>query len=305
MTRFILWRIVQFPLVLAAIYLATFLLAWIAPGSPFETERHLDPIVQHDLQARFFADSPAHFLAHYPIAILHGDFGPSMSYQGWTVGQVLKSSLPISITLGLFALTIAVIFGCTLGALAAIRRGGMIDLFSIVMTLGGVSLPGFVAAGLLLVIFSDVLNWFPGGGWGGISHLILPATALSLAPLAYILQLTRVSMLEVIGEDYVRTARAKGLSRSTVVWKHCLRNAILPVFTYLGPAAAAAMTGSFVVEYVFNIPGIGQHFVNGVKNRDQTLILGTVMVYSAFLLGLNLLVDIGYSFIDPRIQVDR
>jgi oligopeptide transport system permease protein len=158
---------------------------------------------------------------------------------------------------------------------------------------------------LLLVIFSDVLNWFPGGGWGGISHLILPATALSLAPLAYILQLTRVSMLEVIGEDYVRTARAKGLSRSTVVWKHCLRNAILPVFTYLGPAAAAAMTGSFVVEYVFNIPGIGQHFVNGVKNRDQTLILGTVMVYSAFLLGLNLLVDIGYSFIDPRIQVDR
>ena len=183
------------------------------------------------------------------------------------------------------------------------RRGGFIDLLSVIATLSGVSLPGFVAAGLLLILFSDRLHWFPSGGWGGLSHLILPSLALSLAPLAYISQLTRVSMLDVLGDDYIRTARAKGLARSVVIWRHCFRNAILPVFSYLGPAAANALTGSFVIEYVFNIPGLGQHFVNGVKNRDIPLILGTVMVYSFFLLGLNLLVDLGYALVDPRIDI--
>jgi oligopeptide transport system permease protein len=303
MLRFALYRIVQFPLVLAVIYLLTFLLVWIAPGSPFETERKLDPTVKVELEKQYHADTALHFLEHYPLAMLHGDFGPSLSYQGWSVGSVLKSSLPISVTLGLFALTIATIGGCGLGTLAAVRRGGAVDLLSVMVTLLGVSLPAFVAAGVLLAIFSDKLHWFPGGGWGGIRHLILPAAALSLAPLAYIAQLTRVSMLEVLSEDYVRTARAKGLSRSVVIWRHGFRNAVLPVFSYLGPAAAAALTGSFVVEYVFNIPGLGQHFVNGVKNRDQTLILGTVMVYSFFLLGLNLLVDLGYAFVDPRIEL--
>jgi oligopeptide transport system permease protein len=303
MTRFLLYRLIQFPLVLAAIYLATFFLVWVAPGSPFEGEKKLSPVVAAELKSQYHADTPLHFLEYYPLNMLKGDFGPSMSYQGWSVGSVMKSSLPISITLGLFGLTIAVLAGCTLGTLAAVRRGGVIDLLSVVSTLVGVSLPGFVSAGLLLAIFSDNLHWFPAGGWGGLRHLALPALALSLAPLAYIAQLTRVSMLEVLGEDYIRTARAKGLSRSVVIWRHGFRNAILPVFTYLGPAAAGALTGSFVIEYVFNIPGLGQHFVAGVKNRDQTLILGTVMVYSFFLLGLNLLVDLGYAFVDPRIDV--
>jgi oligopeptide transport system permease protein len=303
MLRFVLWRILQYPLVLAAIYLVTFVLVWIAPGSPFETERMLDPTVKLELERQYHADTALHFLSYYPRAMLHGDFGPSLSYQGWSVGSVLKSSLPISITLGLFGLTIATLGGCALGTLAAVKRGGAVDLLTVITTLVGVSLPGFVSAGVLLVVFSDHLHWLPSGGWGGVQHLILPATALSLAPLAYIAQLTRVSMLEVLSEDYVRTARAKGLSRSAVIWRHGFRNAVLPVFTYLGPAAAAALTGSFVVEYVFNIPGLGQHFVNGVKNRDQTLILGTVMVYSFFLLGLNLLVDLGYAFVDPRIEI--
>jgi oligopeptide transport system permease protein len=303
MIRFFIWRILQFPLVLAVIYLATFFLVWVAPGSPFETERKLSPVVKEQLEKQYHADTPWNFLSHYPLAMLHGDFGPSLSYQGWSVGSVMSTSLPISITLGLFGLTIAVFVGCALGTLAAVRRGGVIDVLSVIATLAGVSLPGFVSAGILLAIFSDKLKWFPSGGWGGMSHLVLPAIALSLAPLAFIAQLTRVSMLDVLGDDYVRTARAKGLSRSTVIWRHCFRNAILPVFSYLGPAAAAALTGSFVIEYVFNIPGLGQHFVNGVKNRDQTLILGTVMVYSFFLLGLNLLVDLGYAFIDPRIEM--
>jgi oligopeptide transport system permease protein len=305
MIRFIGWRLVQFPLTLAVIYLLTFLLAWVAPGTPFgNTERKLDPKVEAQLEAQFHADSAWKFLGYYPWQMIrHGDLGPSMSYMGWTVNDVLRYCLPVSVTLGIFGLTIAVIFGCGIGVLAAVRRGGFFDFASLAIALIGISLPSFVAAGLLLTIFSDHLHWFPGGGWNGIRSMVLPAVALALMPMAYIARLTRVSMLDILGDDYVRTARAKGLSRSKVIWRHCFRNAFLPVFTYLGPAAAGTLTGSFVVEYVFNIPGLGQHFVNAVKNRDQTLILGTVIIYALMLLSLNLLVDIGYAFIDPRIDV--
>jgi oligopeptide transport system permease protein len=182
--------------------------------------------------------------------------------------------------------------------LAAVRRGGWVDWAGMSLTLIGISLPSFVTAAILLIFFSGHWHIFPVGGWGSISHMILPSIALSLAPMAYIVRLTRVAMLDTLGSDFVRTARAKGLSRSLVIWKHCLRNAFLPVFSFLGP-----LTGSFVVEKVFNVPGLGQHFVNSVLNRDQTLILGTVMVYSLFLLAFNLLVDIGYTFIDPRIDL--
>jgi ABC-type dipeptide/oligopeptide/nickel transport system permease component len=203
----------------------------------------------------------------------------------------------------MFGLTIATFAGVTLGALAAVRRGGPVDYLSLAVALVGISVPSFVTAAGLLVAFTVRLHWFPVGGWGSISDLVLPGVALSLLPMAYIARLTRAAMLDVLGSDYVRTARAKGLSRSTVIWKHCLRNACLPVLSYLGPAAATALTGSFVVEQVFSIPGLGQHFVNSVRNRDQTLVLGTVIVYSAFLLTLNLLVDVGYAFVDPRIDV--
>ncbi len=304
MARYLIWRLAQFPLVLAIIYLLTFLLAWVAPGSPFQqTDRKLDPMVERQLKEQYHAASAWDFLGHYPLAMLHGDFGPSMTHQGWSVGQIIAVSLPVSVTLGLFALTIATLGGCALGTAAAVGRGGPVDVFGVGVALLGISLPGFITAGLLLAVVSDHLHLLPGVGWGGLRHLVLPAVALALAPLAYIAQLTRVSMLDVLGDDYVRTARAKGLARSAVIWRHCFRNAVLPVFTYLGPAAAAALTGSFVVEQVFNLPGLGQHFVDGVKNRDQTLILGTVMVYSVVLLGLNLLVDVGYVFIDPRIDL--
>jgi ABC-type dipeptide/oligopeptide/nickel transport system permease component len=187
------------------------------------------------------------------------------------------------------------------GTLAAVRRGGVLDWSSLSITLIGISLPSFVTAALLLMLAA---KWkMPIGGWGRISDMILPGVALSLAPMAYIVRLTRVSMLDVLGFDYVRTARAKGLSRTIVVWKHCLRNAFLPVLSYLGPAAAVTLTGSFVVEKVFNIPGLGQHFVNSVLNRDRTLILGVVMVYSVFLLAFNLMVDIAYAWVDPRIDI--
>lgn len=307
MLRFIAWRIAQLPLILAIVYVITFALVWIAPGSPYENnDRALSEAAKADLKARFHAQSWEQFLGYYPLRIIrYGDFGPSLSYEGWTVNDILRSALPVSIALGLVAILIALIAGSAVGVTAAMRRGGMLDFLSLTIALIGVSLPAFVVAGLLIVVFSDWLHWLPSGGWGGLRQMALPSLALSLMPMAYIARLTRVSMLDTLGNDFIRTARAKGLPRWTIVWKHAFRNAFLPVFTYLGPATAYAMTGSFVVESVFNIPGLGQHFVNGVKNRDQTLILGTVLVYAAFLLTLNLLVDIGYALVDPRIEISE
>jgi len=303
MLQMALWRIAQFPLILAVIYLLTFTLAWVAPGNPFANEKNMDPTVIANLEKRFHARSAGEFLWHYPKNIvLHGDFGPSMQYREWSVNDIIFASLPVSVALGIFAVAIATFVGVGVGTLAAVKRGGFLDWTSLSIALIGISLPSFVTAALLLM-FAAKTKIVPAGGWGSVSSAILPAIALSLLPMAYIVRLTRVSMLDVLGSDFVRTARAKGLSRSIVVWKHCLRNAFLPVLSYLGPAAAFAMTGSFVVEKVFNIPGLGQHFVNSVLNRDRTLILGVVLVYSVFLLTFNLLVDIAYAWVDPRIDV--
>ena len=304
MLRFIAARVLQFPLVLAAVYVLTFLLAWVAPGSPFEGERKLDPVVIEGLKKRFHAESAWQFLGYYPWKLItERDFGPSLTNKEWSVGDLLASALPVSLTLGLCAMTLAVVVGVAVGTLAAVKRGGFFDWFSLTLALGGISIPSFVAAGLLVAVFCTRLHWFPYGSWGRPADIVLPAVALSLIPMAYIARLTRVSMIDVLGSDYVRTARAKGLTKTSVVWKHCLRNAFLPVLSYLGPAAAYALTGSFVVEKVFNVPGLGDHFVNSVLNRDQTLILGTVMVYSFVLLTLNLVVDVLYAVVDPRIDV--
>jgi oligopeptide transport system permease protein len=278
-------------------------MAWVAPGDPFTNEKNLDPIVKESLKKRFHANSPGEFLMYYPYRVItSGDFGNSMLYQEWSVTDIIKSALPVSVTLGLWAMLIAVTFGVVIGTLAAVNRGGVFDWSSLSIALVGISLPGFVVAALLLM-FAAATRWFPIGGWGRISDLILPGIALSLGPMAYIARLTRVSMLDTLGADFVRTARAKGLSRGIVIWKHCLRNSFLPVLSYLGPATATTMVGSFVVERVFNIPGLGQHFVNSVLNRDRTLILGVVMVESALILAFNLLVDIAYAWVDPRIDI--
>ncbi len=305
MIQLLAWRLAQFPLILAIIYLITFAFVWVAPGSPFGAgERKLNEAAETALKQKFHAESWQQFLGFYPYNVIrHGDFGPSMQYGEWSVNDILKSALPVSITLGLFALTLGAILGVGIGTLAAVHRGGVFDWLSLSLVLLGISLPSFISAALLLSIFAGKLGWFPIGGWGTLGDIVLPGVALSLAPMAYIARLTRVSMIDVLSSDYVRTAVAKGLSRHVVIWKHCVRNAFLPVLSYLGPAAAATLTGSFVVEKVFSIPGLGQHFVNSILNRDRTLILGTVMVYSVFLLVFNLLVDVGYAFVDPRIDV--
>lgn len=303
MPKLLLYRLLQFPLILAVIYIVTLGLAWVAPGSPFEGERNMNPQALAQLKERFRADSFFGFLTFYPVQIVTRlDFGPAMSLPGQQVSELIGQRLPRSLALGAIALAIATVVGTIVGTLAAVYRGKTFDWSSMVFTLVGISMPGFVVAGVLSLIFIANLQWVS-GGWGTLEKMILPALALSLAPMAYITRLTRVSMLDVLGADYVRTARAKGCSKPKVIFKHCLRNAFLPVFSYLGPAAAATLTGSFVVEQIFSIPGMGQLFVLSVQNRDQTLILGTVMVYSVMLLTFNLLVDLGYGLIDPRIDI--
>lgn len=305
MFRFIAIRIAQFPLILAIIYLVTFLLAWIAPGSPFERERPLPEHVQRALAERFNAGSWQQFLTTYPVRMLQGDFGPSFTYEGRSVGDIISAGLPVSVTLGLLGMLIAIVFGVTIGTLAAVRQNGVLDWISLTIALIGVSIPSFVVAALLRTVFTYWWPIVPLGQWDwSLQRMILPAIALSLLPMAYITRLTRVSMIDVLSSDYVRTARAKGLSRFKVIAKHCLRNALLPVMSYIGPATAATLVGSFVVEVVFQIPGLGEFFVRSVQARDQPMILGTVMVYSVLLLSLNLLVDIAYTVVDPRIAYE-
>jgi len=307
MAKFIAFRVLQFPLILAVIYLGTFALCWVAPGDPFSrTDKKLSPVVEESLRRRFHAQSWYTFVAYYPVRVIfHGDFGPSLAHPSESVNDVIRERLPVSMTLGALALAIATVAGVSIGTLAAVKRNGALDWTSLLVALIGISVPSFVAASLLALAFAVLLPIFPRDGWVWTrpGDMVLPAIALSLLPMAYVTRLTRVSMIDVLGADYVRTARAKGLSKGRVIWKHCLRNALLPVLSYLGPAAATTLVGSFVVEKVFNIPGLGQVFVDSVLDRDQTLIIGSVLVEAGFLLALNLVVDVLYCFVDPRIEV--
>ncbi len=314
--RMIATRLLQLPLILLAIYTITFMLIWIIPGNPLEKPEGRRPPAEivDAMQARYNLDDPVVFYGDY-LSGVSGldwvlgdregpviDFGPSLRHENWTVNEILAAQLPVSILLGLSAVSLACLIGIGAGVLGAVRPGSLLDLGSLLLALVGISLPAFVIGTLLLVIFAVHLGWFPVGGWGEPGHIVLPALALSLPFAAYIARLTRSGMLEELQSDHVRTARAKGMPEYTVVLKHALKNALLPVLSYLGPATAAAMTGSFVVEKVFAVPGVGTHFVDAVLGKDITLILAVVLVYSAMLVLLNLCVDVLYRWIDPRIE---
>ncbi len=316
--RLVGWRLVQLPLILLVIYTITFALAWLIPGNPLEQPEGRRPpaeIVQA-MEARYNLDDPMGFYVDYLGGVtgfdwvVSGgegsiiDFGPSLRHENWTVNEILASQLPVSIVLGLSAIMLACVIGLLAGILGALRPGGWIDVLTLLIALVGISLPAFVTGTFLLVVFAVSMGLFPVGGWGDASHIVLPAVALSLPFAAYIARLVRTGMLEELRSDHVRTARAKGLPERIVVFKHALKNAFLPVLSYLGPATAAAMTGSFVVEKVFAVPGIGTHFVDAVLGKDITLITGVVLVYSTMLVLLNLVVDVLYHWADPRIQLD-
>lgn len=327
-------RLLQLPIVLGAVFALTLTLSWAIPGNPLDNPdgRRPPPEVQAAMLAQYRLDSFWSFATSYvaqatgvsyawdmasgdmareaqhaidagqapPVRRIF-DLGPSLQYRDRNVNEIIGAAMPVSISLGLAAIGFALVVGLGAGIVGAIRPGSIADHATLSLALIGISLPTFVTATALALVFCVWLAWVPVGGWGGVRQMILPALALSLPFAAYIARLTRMGMIEQMGADYIRTARAKGVPESRVILRHALKNAFLPVLSYLGPACAMAMTGSFVVERVFSVPGMGQHFVSAVQNKDLFLIIGVVLVFSTMLILLNLCVDVLYRWADPRI----
>ena len=316
MTGLIVRRLLQIPVILLVIYTITFTLAWLVPGNPLqnpEGRRPPEEIMQAMLE-QYKLDSYWGFYWDYlgkatGVSWALGrndrpfDLGPSLKHADWTVNEILAAGLPVSVTLGLAAILLACAIGITAGVIGAIRPGTWLDFLTLIVALVGISLPTFVIGTALLVVFAVRFGLFPIGGWGNLSHLALPAVTLALPFAAYIARLTRFGMADQLESDYVRTARAKGVPEWRVVIRHALKNAFLPVLSYLGPASAIALTGSFVVEKVFAVPGIGTHFVDAVLSKDLTLIMGVVLTYATMLIVFNLIVDVLYRWVDPRIEL--
>ncbi|MEX2218737.1 MAG: ABC transporter permease [Phycisphaerales bacterium] len=335
MTGLILRRLAQLPFILLAIYSLTLALAWLIPGNPLlkPEGRQPPPEVQEAMKAQYNLDSfPRFYLSYLENAAgvkylresLSGeagrrreraeaaglapppryifDLGPSLQYRDQTVNEIIRGSLPVSVTIGAGAILLALLLGVGAGVVGAVRPNSFADLATLTVALVGISLPSFVIGTGLLLVFAVWLQWLPVAEWGRPRDMVLPVVTLSLPFAAYIARLTRMGMIDTLSADFIRTARAKGLSETRVLLKHALKNAFLPVLSYLGPAAALAMTGSFIVERVFNVPGMGQHFVNGVQNKDLFLIIGVVLIFATMLILFNLAVDVLYRWVDPRIE---
>jgi len=301
---YIFRRLAGFLPVLFIIISLSFFMMRLAPGGPFDQERALPDQVRANIEARYHLEEPLwRQYLRYVGEVARGDLGPSFRYPDRSVNELLALGFPVSLTLGLCALGVALALGGTAGILSGLRRNAFVDYLTMTFALAGVSVPNFVLGPILMLVFALGLGWLPVAGWGTWRHLILPSVTLGTFYAAYVARLTRAGMLEVIGQDFIRTARAKGLREATVVLRHALPGAILPVITYLGPASAAILTGSVVVETIFSIPGIGRYFVGGALNRDYTMVLGTVVFYSVLLLVFNLVVDVLYAYLDPRVQV--
>ena len=283
---------------------AAFFLMRAAPGGPFDDERVMPEEIRAQIEAAYHLDEPLwrQYLI-YMGNLAQGDLGPSFRYEGRTVNELIGEGLPVSLTIGGLALALALTLGILAGTTAALRRGRATDHIVMGLSMTGISIPNFVIAPLLILGFAVYLGWLPAGGWEGASwrHLVLPVIALGLPQVAYVARLLRGSLIEVLSSDYIRTARAKGLPGRTIVLRHALRPALLPVLSYLGPAAAALITGSVVMEQIFGIPGLGRHFVQGALNRDYTLVLGLVLFYGALIIAFNFVVDVLYGVLDPRV----
>ena len=285
------------------VYTLTFLMVIAVPGNPFQQGQHrVAAETEMALRARYHMDDNWLYYWEFLRGAARLDFGPTFMYADWTCNQIIGSALPVSVLIGILAMLTAVMIGVPLGVWAAQHKNSWIDISCLALVLVGISLPTFVTGTSLIVLFCVSWKLLPIGGWGGVSHLVLPVITLALPFTAYIARLTRSGMFDVLSQDFVRTAFAKGLAPRRVVWHHALKPALLPVVGYLGPATAQALTGSFVVEKVFGVPGIGQHFVNAALNRDAGLMLGAVLVFSTLLVLFNMLADAAYTLIDPRIR---
>lgn len=305
MVRFIFIRLAQAIPVLGAVALLTFFMARAIPGGPFDAERKVSPEVMKQIERYYGLDLPLHeqFLRYMGNLMLRGDLGPSMRYEGRTVNELISSSFPVSLELALWALLVALVVGLCAGMVAALYRNRWPDQLTMSTSMMGICMPTFVLGPLLVYFFGLHLRWFNVAGWATPADRVLPAITLGLYYAAYVARLGRAGLLEVLSMDFIRTARAKGAGEARVITCHALRGGLLPVVAFLGPAAAGLVTGSFVVESIFQIPGLGQHFVSAAFNRDYPMILGTALFYATFLIFFNLIVDILQAFLNPRVKL--
>jgi oligopeptide transport system permease protein len=305
MLRYTVRRLLQIVPVLFVIITATFFMVRFVPGGPFTAEKAIPPEILKNLEAHYGLDQPLwkQYLS-YLNSIAHGDLGPSFKYSNRTVNEIIADKLPVSLELGGWALLVALALGLPLGVIAAVKRNSFLDYLCSAFGMLGICVPTFVLGPLLALSFGIYLHWFNVSGWYGPSDRILPGLTLGFVYAAYIMRLTRGGMLEVLNQDYIRTARAKGASETRIVLKHALRGGLLPVVSFLGPAIAGILTGSFVIETIFQIPGLGREFVNSAFNRDYTLVLGTVILYASLIVLLNLAADIAQVWLNPKLKFE-
>ena len=301
---YIIKRIFNAFIVLWIVITITFFLMPAIPGGPFTAEKSLPPYVLHSIEERYKLNDPLYKqYGDYLCNLVQGDLGPSFKYPGRSVNDIIKDGFPVSFKLGIEAILIAIIIGIPAGILAGVKKDKWQDRAVNFFTTLGVAVPSFVVAALLIYVLSTKLHLLPAAMWNGWRYEIMPALALSGMPMSFIARLTRSSMLDILSQDYIKTARAKGLSWSKVLIKHALPNSLIPVVTYLGPMTASILTGSFVIETIFAIPGLGQYFVTSIYNRDYTVILGVTIFYSVIVIVLNMVVDLLYPLLDPRIKI--
>lgn len=305
MARFLLNRLLTAIPTLLIIATLAFVLLHATPGGPFDSDKVLVPQIQHSIEARFHLDEPLwRQYLRYLNDLLHGDLGPSFQYRNTSVNELIKQGLPVDVCIGGTALLLALLAGGGIGLLAATRPGGWRDTLPMSIAMLGLSTPVFVSGPLLILIFAVRLHWLPAGDWvaGSWRHLVLPAVALALPLAAYIARIVRTAAIESLQAPFIRAARAKGLPLRLVLLRHALRPTLIPVVSFLGPALAAVLTGSIALEQVFGLPGVGRFFVTGALNRDYTLVTGITVLYGALIIGFNVLVDLAYAWLDPRLR---
>ncbi|HAX46103.1 MAG TPA: peptide ABC transporter permease [Nitrospina sp.] len=304
MLRYFFKRVLHGIPVLIVVATLTFIIMRLVPGGPFDEEKKLPPEILANIQAKYHLDQPV--ITQYLLylkQLAQGDMGPSYKYIGRDVTDIISDTFPVSITLGLLAMLVVVGVGVPAGMWSAYRQNSMVDRVCVFFAMLGVSIPSFVLGTVLVWLMSHKLHWFPPALWEGPRHMTLPALALGAPFTGYIARLTRSAVLEVLASDYIRTARAKGLSESVVLLKHALKNSIYPIVSVIGPLTAGLVTGSFVIEFIFSIPGMGSFFITAVTNRDYPLIMGVTLVYAVLIVLANIMVDIIYMWLDPRVQV--
>ncbi len=305
MIRFLINRLIWMAITLWVVFTCSFFLMRAVPGGPFDSERQLAPHVRANIEAKYDLDKP--LIQQYFMQLtntLQGDLGPCYKMGDFSVNDIIRQGFPVSASLGILAISFALSLGITTGIVSAVRRQTTIDFTLRSIATIGIALPNFVVASIAVILFCFLIPLLPPAGWGSLVNLLLPAACLGAPYAAYVARLTRTGMLDVLGQDYIRTAYAKGLLPQQVILKHALKGAMLPVASFLAPAIAGVLTGSLVVEHIFAVPGLGVHFVKAALLRDYTLAMGMVLVYTTLLYTMNLLVDISYSFFDPRVKLN-